>query len=522
MSAYKLSLMASKIWAGLDWTRLWCGGAAFLTLFLSFAAAGLEARRDGKEIETDKSVLSDGLRCAESGCHDMASGSTFNDRGSVEFLDLPVSYQAGQAYNLALHIEGPLSTRVYGFQLAARFEDGTSAGSLIPLSAGVQSHQIEGVDVLLHSPVPLNSGNVPFRWIAPEQLLGAVTFDVAANAANDNQDPSFDHISTNQAVVLAPQESFFAQVGDGIAGDIRFQTTVILVNRGEDATVALDLFDPSGNPLTLELGDLGTASSFQIPLSAGASFSGQTPGTEALQVGYARLRAPQGVGGTAVFTRSDAASGLVLFETGVPASRPRTSFSLFSDQVGSRQTGLALVNPNPQAAAVTLRLFDKEAVEQPGSPSEIVLMPANHLARFVDELFSGLADDFQGTLSVESDQPLAAVTLRQDVDFSQEFPEKVPLLTAFPVIADPEEPVEAGSLSVLANGGIQLQMRLPAEASGVVVRYFHKDRLLGFETRPVNGRDWVFSSERKGVTRVLAQPILSDGSLGKVYQLRKQ
>lgn len=512
----------------MDWTRFWCGAAAFLTLSFCFGAATLEARRDGKEIDADKSVLSDGLRCASSGCHDAASGSTFNDRGSVDFLDLPESYQAGQAYNLALQIEGPLSARVYGFQLAARFEDGTSAGKLIPLAAGVQAHQIEGVDVLLHSPVPLNSGNVPFRWIAPEQPLGDVTFDVAANAANDNQDPSFDHISTNQAVVLAPQaplemvESFFAQVGDGIAGDIRFQTAVILVNRGEGTTVDLDLFDSFGNPLTLQLGELGTAASFQIPLAAGASFSAQTSGNAALQVGYARVRAPQSVGGTAVFTRSESDSGLVLFETGIPASRPQTSFSLFSDQVGNRQTGLALVNPNPQTATVTLRLFDKEAVEQPGSPFQIELLPANHLARFVDELFSGLADDFQGTLSVESDLPLASVTLRQDVDFTQEFPAKVPLLTAFPVITDPAQPVEAGSLSVLANGGLQLRMQLPAEATGVVVRYFRDDRLLGFETHPVSGKDWVVESERKGVTRVLVQPILGDGAMGKVYQLRKQ
>ncbi len=426
----------------IDWTRVWCGILALLTLSLSFTAATLQARRDGKDIDADKSVLTEGLRCADGGCHDDASGSTFNRFGSVDILNLPESYQSGQAYDLSLQIEGPLSARVFGFQLAARFEDGSIAGSLIPLASGVQTHQIEGVDVLLHSPLPLDSGDVPFRWIAPEQALGDVIFDVAANAANDNQDPSFDHISTNRALVAAAQaplptvDSFFAQVGDGIAGDIRFQTSVILVNRGPDTTVQLDFFDSSGTAMTLQLGELGMSSSFQIPLAEGASFSGQTSGSQGLQVGYARLRAPEGVGGTAVFARSEADSGLVLFETGVPASRPLLAFSLFSDEVGSRQTGLALVNPNSETATLTVRLFDKQAVEQAGSPIQIELMPSQHLARFVNELFAGLEEDFQGSLSVESDQPLAAVTLRQDDDPTQQFPQEVPLLTAFPVVAE--------------------------------------------------------------------------------------
>ncbi|MEE8585172.1 MAG: hypothetical protein V3T83_10010, partial [Acidobacteriota bacterium] len=84
-----------------DWTRLGCGISALATLSFLFTAAALQARRDGKEIDADKSVLSEGRRCAEGGCHDDASGSTFNRFGSVDFLDLPESYQAGQTYNLA-------------------------------------------------------------------------------------------------------------------------------------------------------------------------------------------------------------------------------------------------------------------------------------------------------------------------------------------------------------------------------------------------------------------------------------
>jgi hypothetical protein len=40
----------------------------------------------------------------------------------------------------------------------------------------------------------------------------------------------------------------------------------------------------------------------------------------------------------------------------------------------------------------------------------------------------------EGILVVESDQPLAAVTVRQNDDPVREFPFEVPILTTFPVI----------------------------------------------------------------------------------------
>lgn len=51
------------------------------------------------------------------------------------------------------------------------------------------------------------------------------------------------------------------------------------------------------------------------------------------------------MGGTAVFTGSQADSEIVLFEAGVPALRETTNFSVLLDSRGARDIGLALLNP---------------------------------------------------------------------------------------------------------------------------------------------------------------------------------
>jgi hypothetical protein len=136
-----------------------------------------------------------------------------------------------------------------------------------------------------------------------------------------------------------------------------------------------------------------------------------------------------------------------LFEAGVPASTPLNEFSIFVDSLGVRDTGFALVYPGQETgssaaeeikAHVKLRLYDKEF----NSIGETVfgpLSPGSHVARFVHEMFDdpsvkAQAQEMEGILTVESDQPLVAVTVRQTDDPAKEFPQEVPILTTFPVM----------------------------------------------------------------------------------------
>lgn len=239
---------------------------------------------------------------------------------------------------------------------------------------------------------------------------------------------------------IDPQNSFyFPQIADGRSGlRLKFQSTVFLLNTGNQATVQIDFFDSLGQPLELTLGDLGVGSSFEVTLEKGELLSAQTPGQGQIKTGYARVQAPPEVQGTVVFTRSDVIANKILYEAGFLAASSSTQFVFLLDSLGFRETGLALVHPRSslmQDAEVALSLFDEDA--NPIDKVTVNLAPGEHSARFVDEIFTEIAEqvrEMRGFILVESTRPVVATTLRQKDDPALEFPAEIANLTAFPVI----------------------------------------------------------------------------------------
>lgn len=237
---------------------------------------------------------------------------------------------------------------------------------------------------------------------------------------------------------------YFPQVADGTAAGITLQSTIVLVNAGEETQARLSFFTSAGTPWPLELGTPPVEEGvFSLQLPAGGTVRLTTPGESGgITVGYAVLEAPETVEGTAVFAGKDANTGVSLFEAGVPATTLVQKFTIFVDTRGSLDTGLAIVNPGPKTAELSYRLRDKNHVllaERSGP--EVNLAPGGHQARFVTELFQGVQGvdaatvrEMEGTLEVTCTNTLVApVTLRQFV--SQEtFPEIVPVLTTLPVV----------------------------------------------------------------------------------------
>jgi hypothetical protein len=265
---------------------------------------------------------------------------------------------------------------------------------------------------------------------------------------------------------------YFPQIGDGTVGGIQFQTTLILVNTGPASVVEVEFFDSDGGPIELSLGGQPAAHGFEFALDPGVAFSAETPGTGQLRVGYARVTAGNGVGGTAVFTRRDAATGVVLFEAGVAASRTLDSFSVFVDSIGNRDTGLAIVNPPAGHGApaeggpanVTMRLYDTSFQEI--ATTNVPLGEGLHRPRFIHEFFAAVpeAREMRGTVTVRSDRPIAALTLRQTEDPSRPFPQSVPTLTTFPVVPGaPEDAVVSGSFHSVGPGRVALALNLTRE-----------------------------------------------------------
>jgi sugar lactone lactonase YvrE len=152
------------------------------------------------------------------------------------------------------------------------------------------------------------------------------------------------------------------------------------------------------------------------------------------QVGYMILSADPGAIlpiGAALFSYTDS-DGTLVSQAGVGAVQPLQSGRVFVDERGT-QTGIALANTSQQPATVRLRLRDSSGSEVPSK--SLTLGAGQHMATFVFQQFDpqivGPESNFTGSLTFESDQKLAAITLRQNHNKLDE-----PLYTTLPV-ADP-------------------------------------------------------------------------------------
>ena len=425
-----------------------------LVLFAAFAAfvVSLGAKKAGKEIPFEPdggTILQDPAICANQFCHSTAMGSTLNDEGSsATFENLPEAYLPGQSYDIGLLITGtqfvlPGTDRVFGLQLTAFFEDEKQAGSLEPITPGLTTVEAGGVNFLTHEE-PLPSGQVGFRWTAPPAGGGPVTLRVAANAGNNDEKESGDAISTNEAVMEEEIVVFYyPQIGVGTSGLSTFHTDLIFVNTGAATPLLAEIFASSGNPMTVRIepsrGDPVVGDSMELELSQGASIELGLRGLGEISPGYVRVTTGPAVGGVAIFSflvdPGDGGPLQTLFDSGVPSSSPLRDFSLSVQVVsGVSDTGVAIVNvgsnggqsPSTAQNQVTISLYDQdfELVET----AEVPLDTGQHLPRFASDLFPALQGEeinFKGSMTVSSNQPLAAVTLRQTT---------VPTLTALPVL----------------------------------------------------------------------------------------
>jgi hypothetical protein len=138
--------------------------------------------------------------------------------GSVTITGAPEVYSPGRTYDMVVTVERAGLQRA-GFQLAARFSDGTVAGTQAgalapdgpPGRSAVTWDRERRVHYLQHTDggTGLDDGAAggggrrwSFRWTAPVRSQGAVVLHVAGNAANDDNSPFGDFIYT--AVVRIP------------------------------------------------------------------------------------------------------------------------------------------------------------------------------------------------------------------------------------------------------------------------------------------------------------------------------
>ncbi len=239
----------------------------------------------------------------------------------------------------------------------------------------------------------------------------------------------------------------FPHVADGVDRGVRAQTFLRLSRHGwAREQFRIRFIESDGTLMDVELEGADAVyepqtGNWVFRLERGGSTTLRTKGTGELKVGYAIvLASAQELDGTAFFSWTE--GGVRLFETGVPAANPLTDFTIFVDSdPGLLETAVAMVNVGYSSATATFRLYDragalvasrtwKEFLSGPGDFSD---RKYEKKALFVHEIFEG-AKVGEGIMTVQSDQPLAAVTLRQRDDPTVSFPEDIYLITVFPVV----------------------------------------------------------------------------------------
>ncbi len=320
--------------------------------------------------------------CNASGCH---VGNPLNaSGGSTTLAGLPSEWTPGQTYQLTVTVARSSSAK-YGFQLSA-VTDSTNAqaGSFTPGSNRVSVVTSAGVQYAQHNQLATTlapfTGVFNVNWTAPASAsAGSVRFNLAGNAANGNVQSTGDFIYT-------------------------------LVERRSPAIV----IEPP--PVTFMLPNLSGMS--RLTDGAGAN----------IDVGYGRILPSAGnttPSGVSIFGFHQ--SNVLVTEAGVPASPLIRTGRIYAEVGGAVNTGLAIANPNSQAANITFSFTNSAGVDFGGG--SLVLGANQQTAKFLNEdPFNG-GSSVQGSFTFSSDAPVSVVALRGFTNERGEF-----LITTLPVV----------------------------------------------------------------------------------------
>jgi hypothetical protein len=199
-----------------------------------------------------------------------------------------------------------------------------------------------------------------------------------------------------------------------VANGQGWKTTILLVNTDTFvASFKLSFYNDDGTPLVMPLGD-GTTSSLTGAISPGQLRVIQSMGVgDTLQMGSAVLTTTAAIGGTAIFTAN--LNGRPPSEAGVPLiPRPSPELLLPFDQTSTGSgfaTGIALANPNPTAAHVTLAFADENGRALP--PVASIIIPAHgHYATVLGTTFPQLQGKRGVVVAASSDGSLTGLGIR--------------------------------------------------------------------------------------------------------------
>lgn len=135
----------------------------------------------------------------EQSCHSCHFDYDLNkEEGELELRGLETEIESGKEYSLEVFVSRP-DLGVAGFQLTARFEDGSQAGTFVLNEQVILTPNTPGdVEYLQHAIRNIHPENGTkswmFTWKAPENTDQPIIFNLAGNAANGDESAFGDYI----------------------------------------------------------------------------------------------------------------------------------------------------------------------------------------------------------------------------------------------------------------------------------------------------------------------------------------
>jgi TonB family protein len=120
-------------------------------------------------------------------------------------------------------------------------------------------------------------------------------------------------------------------------------------------------------------------------------------------------------------------NGTLVTEVGVPISPLLRTGRIYAEVSGPLDTGLAIANPNSQAATISFSFTDSDGVDfRTGST---IIPPFGQISTFLDQAPFNGGPTIHGAFSFSSDMPVSVVAIRGFVNERSEF-----LMSSLPVI----------------------------------------------------------------------------------------
>ncbi len=325
------------------------------------------------------------------------SGATLSETGFSDSLTArgqQVFFQSGEEIETALALCNPSEDRQANLHFSLMSLD----GRLVTQSDRTLSPRSQSA-LLVRELFPTGSpGPSGVLLIESDEEIAALTLRTRGT--------SFTSLPAVPVSPTGPShgtELVFPRIGEGVFGDLAFETSFLLLNPSESPVEAeIEFYTIDGDWLDLTLqGIKDHHLTVAIPARGAVVWTGEAPDREGV-IGWARVKSSARLGGTATFLIRDALTGRYLSEVGVPDSPVSPGPEISVVESSDATTGLGLTNPSDEDLMVRLLMLpDNTAVPR----VKTLRLPArSHLGRFVPELFPDLppGEAFEGRIKIDA------------------------------------------------------------------------------------------------------------------------